>query len=74
MCVNTIGNVVFRSGHAEAQEQLLDVYERLDDICADVAEMKAAYILHGLGFTPAMQQKKCKDFSGKLGADCHMNV
>ncbi|XP_037285917.1 ATP-binding cassette sub-family F member 2 [Rhipicephalus microplus] len=48
----------------DAQEQLLDVYERLDDICADMAETKAAYILHGLGFTPAMQQKKCKDFSG----------
>lgn len=48
----------------EAQEQLLDVYDRLDDICADKAEMKAAYILHGLGFTTEMQQKKCKDFSG----------
>ncbi|CAN7997992.1 unnamed protein product [Ixodes pacificus] len=48
----------------EAQEQLLDVYDRLDDICADKAQMKAAYILHGLGFTPAMQTKKCKDFSG----------
>lgn len=48
----------------EAQEQLLDVYDRLDDICADKAEMKAAYILHGLGFTIEMQQKKCKDFSG----------
>ncbi|UYV62225.1 ABCF2 [Cordylochernes scorpioides] len=48
----------------EAQEQLMDVYERLDDIGADKAQAKAAYILHGLGFTKAMQQKPCKDFSG----------
>lgn len=48
----------------ESQEQLLDVYERLDEIGAECAEAKAAYILHGLGFTKEMQQKKCKDFSG----------
>lgn len=48
----------------ESQEQLLDVYDRLDEIGADKAEVKAAYILHGLGFTKQMQQKKCKDFSG----------
>ncbi|XP_064456345.1 ATP-binding cassette sub-family F member 2-like [Ornithodoros turicata] len=48
----------------DAQEQLLDIYERMDDICADKAEMKASYILHGLGFTREMQQKQCKDFSG----------
>ncbi len=28
------------------------------------AEQRAATILHGLGFTPAMMAKKCKDFSG----------
>ncbi|XP_067123843.1 ATP-binding cassette sub-family F member 2 [Centruroides vittatus] len=48
----------------ESQEQLMDIYERLDDIGADKAEAKAAYILHGLGFSKEMQQKKCKDFSG----------
>lgn len=42
----------------------MDVYERLDDMNADTAEARAAYILHGLGFTPAMQNKKTKDFSG----------
>lgn len=26
--------------------------------------MRASRILHGLGFTPAMQRKKLKDFSG----------
>lgn len=48
----------------ESQEQLIDIYERLDEIGADKAEAKAAYILFGLGFSKSMQQKKCKDFSG----------
>merc|ERR1719187_1536581 len=48
----------------ESQEQLMDVYERLDYMGADTAEAKAAYILHGLGFTHKMMEKACKDFSG----------
>jgi len=48
----------------ESQDQLMDVYDRLDDMNADQAEMKAARILHGLGFTKEMQQKQAKDFSG----------
>lgn len=47
-----------------AQEQLLDVYERLDDMSADTAEARAAHILNGLGFTTDMQLKPTKDFSG----------
>lgn len=48
----------------ESQEQLMDIYERLDDMGADTAKAKAGFILHGLGFDKQMQQKKCKDFSG----------
>ncbi|XP_037034060.1 ATP-binding cassette sub-family F member 2 [Bradysia coprophila] len=48
----------------ESQDQLMDIYDRLDDMNADQAEMKAARILHGLGFTKEMQQKQAKDFSG----------
>ncbi|KAJ8938383.1 hypothetical protein NQ314_011516 [Rhamnusium bicolor] len=48
----------------ESQEQLMDIYERLDEISADTAEARAANILHGLGFTREMQNKKTKDFSG----------
>lgn len=48
----------------ESQEQLMDIYERLDEMSADTAEAKAAHILHGLGFTKEMQQKQAKDFSG----------
>lgn len=53
------------SDEDDAQEQLIDIYERLDDMSADQAEAKAARILHGLGFDKAMQQKQAKDFSGK---------
>lgn len=48
----------------ESQDQLMDIYERLDDMSADLAEQKAARILHGLGFTKEMQVKQAKDFSG----------
>ena len=45
-------------------ERLLQIYERLDDLDVDKAEVKAARILKGLGFTASMQQKKMSDFSG----------
>lgn len=48
----------------ESQERLMDVYDRLDEMDAALAEKRAAEILHGLGFTKTMQMKKCKDFSG----------
>lgn len=45
-------------------EKLMELYERLEELDADKAEMRASRILHGLGFSPAMQRKKLKDFSG----------
>lgn len=45
-------------------EKLMELYERLEELDADKAEVRASRILHGLGFTPAMQRKKLKDFSG----------
>lgn len=48
----------------ESQDKLMDIYERLDEMDADLAATKAANLLHGLGFTKTMQMKKCKDFSG----------
>ena len=50
----------------ESQEYLMEVYDRLDELGADTAEAKASHILKGLGFTKTMQEKKCKDFSGKF--------
>ena len=59
-------NIVFNYVSPDAQEQLMDVYDRLEDLSADTAEARAANILHGLGFTRDMQQKATKDFSGGL--------
>lgn len=45
--------------------ELLDrIYERLELMDSATAEMRAAQILHGLGFTKKMQAKKTRDFSG----------
>merc|ERR1711962_1482736 len=46
----------------EAQDYLMEVYERLDELGADTAEAKASHLLKGLGFNTAMQNKKCKDY------------
>jgi ATP-binding cassette subfamily F protein 2 len=52
----------------EQQEEVMDalnsVYERLDALDADTAEVRARSILKGLGFTHEMQSKLTKDFSG----------
>lgn len=48
----------------ESQEQLMDVYDRLDDMQSDLAEVRASRILFGLGFDKNMQKKQVKDFSG----------
>lgn len=48
----------------ESHDRLTEIYERLDELSSDLAETKVAKILHGLGFTPEMQKKKCRDFSG----------
>ncbi|XP_078482760.1 ATP-binding cassette sub-family F member 2 [Ciona intestinalis] len=45
-------------------DQLFKIYERLDELGADMAEVTASRILHGLGFTAEMQKKKLSDFSG----------
>jgi len=45
-------------------DRLLTVYERIDELEAETARKRAGEILHGLGFTKAMQEKKTKEFSG----------
>ncbi|PWA18040.1 hypothetical protein CCH79_00004051 [Gambusia affinis] len=54
-----------RLAHEDSEcEKLMELYERLEELDADKAEMRASRILHGLGFSTIMQQKKLKDFSG----------
>ncbi|VEU21264.1 DEKNAAC102199 [Brettanomyces naardenensis] len=48
----------------ELYENLEKVQERLADIESDKAEGRAAYILHGLGFSEESQQRPTKEFSG----------
>ena len=43
---------------------LMDIYERLEAMDASEAEVRAASILHGLGFSKEMQRSKVKNFSG----------
>ncbi|RXG71871.1 ATP-binding cassette sub-family F member 2 [Armadillidium vulgare] len=62
--LETLAEELAGCGDEEAQEELMDVYDRLEELGADTAEAKAAYILHGLGFTHEMMNKKCRDFSG----------
>ncbi len=48
----------------EVEARLEDIYERLDALDSETAEVRAASILHGLGFNKEMQAKKTRDFSG----------
>lgn len=48
----------------EIMEALTAVYDRLDALDADTAEVRARLILKGLGFTHEMQGKLTRDFSG----------
>lgn len=47
-----------------AHERLMDIYERLDELDSAKAEVTAARLLYGLGFTPIMQATCTRDFSG----------
>jgi ATP-binding cassette subfamily F protein 2 len=51
-------------GQMAIQAQLESVYDRLDQLDASSAEARATVILHGLGFTKAMQKQKTCEFSG----------
>lgn len=54
-----------RSHSTKAHDgRLSQIYQRMVEIDADGAEARAASILYGLGFTPAMQQLPTKQFSG----------
>ena len=48
-------------------ENLQDVYDRLEALDSVTAPKRAGELLHGLGFTAAMQKKPTKSFSGGFG-------
>jgi ATPase subunit of ABC transporter with duplicated ATPase domains len=45
-------------------DRITQIYERLEEMDASTAEYRASSILAGLGFTPAMQAKRTREFSG----------
>lgn len=45
-------------------DRVQQVYERLEEMDATTAEVRACSILSGLGFTKAMMAKKTREFSG----------
>lgn len=45
-------------------DRVQQVYERLEEMDATTAEVRACSILSGLGFSKAMLAKKTKEFSG----------
>ncbi|CCI10906.1 hypothetical protein ABG067_003875 [Albugo candida] len=48
----------------QISERLTDIYERLDELDADTAEIRARQILTGLTFSEDMMKKKTREFSG----------
>jgi ATP-binding cassette subfamily F protein 2 len=58
---NTLSNVLLTFSFPPTVE---NIYERLDALDASAAEARATSILHGLGFTLAMQSMKTREFSG----------
>ena len=54
----------FRTASAEMSTRLSAIYTELEDIESHTAPSRAAVILAGLGFTPAMQGRPTKSFSG----------
>ncbi|EDV26236.1 ATP-binding cassette sub-family F member 2 [Trichoplax sp. H2] len=53
-----------QKGNDSAHDRITEIYERLDELDADKAEVRASRILHGLGFTSDMMKTKTEDFSG----------
>lgn len=55
---------IFSSPDSNLSAELNEVYAKLETIDADKAPAKASVILAGLGFSPEMQRRPTKEFSG----------
>jgi len=56
--------IVDNAEEGPESDRLNEIYERLDELEPTLAKTRAGRILHGLGFTPDMQKKKTRDYSG----------
>ena len=59
-----LGAFTIFSLYSGAHDRLMEIYERLDDLDADKALVRAGKILYGLGFSKQMQHTAVKNFSG----------
>ncbi|KAF6251500.1 flagellar associated protein [Scenedesmus sp. NREL 46B-D3] len=50
--------------HGPSDERLEAIYDRLDELDPNTFESRAAELLHGLGFSRVMMERKTKDMSG----------
>jgi ATP-binding cassette subfamily F protein 2 len=50
--------------HDDIMDRVTQIYERLEELDAATAEMRASKILSGLGFSPERQLMKTREFSG----------
>lgn len=57
-------NYHFSSTDTNLSTELSEVYAQLENIEADKAPARASIILSGLGFTPEMQARATRTFSG----------
>lgn len=68
-CLIIIFSFIYRkiadgTADVECSTRLTVIYAELEAIEADTAPSRAAVILSGLGFTPEMQARPTKSFSG----------
>ena len=50
--------------HGPEDPRLMDIYDRMDELDPSTFEVRAAELLHGLGFSKVMMQRMTKDMSG----------
>jgi ATP-binding cassette subfamily F protein 2 len=55
------------SENGPSDERLEAIYDRLDELDPNTFESRAAELLHGLGFSRVMMERKTKDMSGACG-------
>lgn len=58
------GKAAEEDGEEDMAHRLTEIYERMQEIGGSSAEARASKILHGLGFTEAMQKRSTNSFSG----------
>jgi ATPase subunit of ABC transporter with duplicated ATPase domains len=62
---NCLQEEAIMSENGPSDERLEAIYDRLDELDPNTFESRAAELLHGLGFSRVMMERKTKDMSGE---------